>query len=121
MGSQYRSGIYFTKEEQRVTALAAKEKEQLKYHDPMVTEIMPAKIWYPAEEYHQRYLQKGQKGATKRILRACKLDMCQYLSLRRPMCKSWKPESYLMLRVINFPFIRDVLFGLSQGITLHLL
>lgn len=65
LGSQYRSGIYFHNEGQRVMALSSKENEQLKYLSPIVTEILPAKQWFRAEEYHQRYLEKGGQCARR--------------------------------------------------------
>lgn len=63
IGSQYRSGIYYHDEIQRDIAVESKETEQTKYHNPIVTEILPAKKWYPAEEYHQRYLEKNGQCA----------------------------------------------------------
>lgn len=64
VGSQYRSGIYVHNENQYKIALASKENEQTKYLNPIVTEILPEKEWYPAEEYHQRYLEKNGQCAT---------------------------------------------------------
>ncbi len=63
VGSQYRSGIYYHTPIQKLIAFESKEKEQEKYNDPIVTEILPAKEWYPAEAYHQRYLEKGGQCA----------------------------------------------------------
>eukprot|EP00607_Mallomonas_marina_P009458 CAMPEP_0182421826 /NCGR_PEP_ID=MMETSP1167-20130531/7335_1 /TAXON_ID=2988 /ORGANISM="Mallomonas Sp, Strain CCMP3275" /LENGTH=181 /DNA_ID=CAMNT_0024599341 /DNA_START=60 /DNA_END=606 /DNA_ORIENTATION=- len=57
-GTQYRSGIYYHNNEQKELATASAEKEQKKYADPIVTEILPAAEWYPAEAYHQQYLKK---------------------------------------------------------------
>lgn len=59
VGTQYRSGIYYESESQRVAAFAAKKRAQSKYETPVVTEILPSKTWYAAEEYHQKYLEKG--------------------------------------------------------------
>ena len=35
------------------------EKQQQKLSDKIVTEVLPATTWYPAEDYHQQYLSKG--------------------------------------------------------------
>ena len=70
VGTQYRSGIYYHTEAQRIAALNSKDKEQLKYDSPIVTEILPSKKWYPAENYHHQYLQKGGQCAKKGDLTA---------------------------------------------------
>ena len=61
VGKQYRSVIFYYTEEQKKKALASKEQVQKKFSRPIVTEILPAPTFYPAEEYHQEYLAK--KGA----------------------------------------------------------
>lgn len=63
VGSQYRSGIYYHNEIQMNIAISSKEKEQSKYSNSIVTEILPAKEWFPAEGYHQHYLAKGGQSA----------------------------------------------------------
>jgi peptide-methionine (S)-S-oxide reductase len=62
MGTQYRSGIYFYTPEQEQLALESKEEVQKTLSRPIVTEILPAKKFYRAEEYHQQYLAKGGRG-----------------------------------------------------------
>jgi peptide-methionine (S)-S-oxide reductase len=59
-GSQYRSVIFFHTPEQEAAARASKEALQQsgQYRRPVVTEIVPAVPFYPAEDYHQRYLEK---------------------------------------------------------------
>ena len=59
-GSQYRSVIFYHNEEQKIAALDSKKKleESGKYKKKIVTEIVPALEFYPAEEYHQRYFEK---------------------------------------------------------------
>jgi peptide-methionine (S)-S-oxide reductase len=57
-GTQYRTAIFFHTPEQEETAIASREREQANYRDPIVTEITPAGPFYPAEDYHQRYLEK---------------------------------------------------------------
>lgn len=60
IGTQYRSAIFFGSPEQERQARASKENMQSsgKFRRPIVTEISPASIFYPAEEYHQKYLAK---------------------------------------------------------------
>lgn len=59
MGTQYRSGIYFYTPEQEKQALESKEKQEKILNKKIVSEILPAKKFYRAEEYHQQYLAKG--------------------------------------------------------------
>ena len=54
-GSQYRSAIYYTTEEQHKIAEASKAEVQKKWKDPIATEIAPLKKFYPAEDYHQNF------------------------------------------------------------------
>jgi peptide-methionine (S)-S-oxide reductase len=60
VGSQYRSAIFVHSPEQEATAKLSKEKLQTsgKFARPIVTEIVPAKEFYVAEDYHQQYLEK---------------------------------------------------------------
>jgi peptide-methionine (S)-S-oxide reductase len=59
-GTQYRSAIFFHTPEQEGAAKASKEKLQKsgRFSRPIATEITPAGKFYPAEDYHQRYLEK---------------------------------------------------------------
>ncbi|CAI5470653.1 unnamed protein product [Closterium sp. Yama58-4] len=59
VGTQYRSGIYVFSPEQEEIAKKSLEARQAQIGRKIVTEIMPAKKWYPAESYHQQYLAKG--------------------------------------------------------------
>ncbi|MFA6149396.1 MAG: peptide-methionine (S)-S-oxide reductase MsrA [bacterium] len=60
-GNQYRSAIFYHSEEQRRAALQSKETlEKTKpFREPVVTAIVPAGEFYPAEEYHQHYYKKN--------------------------------------------------------------
>jgi peptide-methionine (S)-S-oxide reductase len=66
VGTQYRSGIYYTTEEQRRAAEASKEAYhralQARGLSPITTEILPAPEFYFAEDYHQQYLAKNPHG-----------------------------------------------------------
>ena len=60
IGTQYRSVIFFHDEEQRDAAASFKKKLAASgtYSEPLVTEIIPASAFYPAEDYHQHYYEK---------------------------------------------------------------
>ncbi|MDQ3751994.1 MAG: peptide-methionine (S)-S-oxide reductase MsrA [Actinomycetota bacterium] len=58
IGTQYRSAIFTHGPEQEVAARASKAKVQSRYRKSVATEIEPASTFNPAEEYHQRYLEK---------------------------------------------------------------
>jgi len=62
IGSQYRTGIYFTDEADVGIIKKVRDEEQKKYRDPIVTEILPLDYYYSAEEYHQDYLKKNPGG-----------------------------------------------------------
>lgn len=66
MGTQYRSGIYVTSDDQRALADASKESfgQALAKsgYGPVTTEILPAPPFYYAEDYHQQYLAKNPGG-----------------------------------------------------------
>lgn len=57
VGSQYRSAIFYHSPAQEQAAQASKKRwqESGRFTRPIVTEIVPAAIFYPAEEYHQKY------------------------------------------------------------------
>jgi peptide-methionine (S)-S-oxide reductase len=58
VGTQYRSVIFVHDEEQRAAAEASRERAQARIGRPVVTEIADAAPFWPAEDYHQRYLEK---------------------------------------------------------------
>ena len=63
VGTQYRSMIFTSTPEQQKLAEASKAEAQASFKRPIVTQILPAPEFYPAEEYHQRYLEKrGQRS-----------------------------------------------------------
>jgi methionine-S-sulfoxide reductase len=74
IGTQYRNGIYPHSEAQQEAAIAAIMREQAikqRFNSKVVTEVERAAVFWPAEKYHQRKLQKGgqsaEKGETKSI------------------------------------------------------
>ncbi|KAJ4790593.1 Peptide methionine sulfoxide reductase [Rhynchospora pubera] len=69
VGTQYRSGIYYYNEEQAKLAKESLEAKQKEITAKIVTEILPARKFYPAEEYHQQYLEKGGGSGNKQSAR----------------------------------------------------
>jgi methionine-S-sulfoxide reductase len=61
IGLSYQAAIFYSNEEEKKTAKASKEKlgKSGKFQKPIVTEILPAMNFYPAEEYHQKYYLKN--------------------------------------------------------------
>jgi peptide-methionine (S)-S-oxide reductase len=59
-GTQYRSAIFYHTPDQEAAARTSLErlKRTGRFHMLIVTEIVPAKEFYRAEEYHQRYFEK---------------------------------------------------------------
>lgn len=57
-GTQYRSAIFYTNEDQKQTALAYIDQlnKAHVFSRPIVTEVVPFKAFYPAEAYHQNFL-----------------------------------------------------------------
>ena len=62
IGSQYRTGIYYTDESDLPIIMKTFEEQKNNYDKPIVTEVEPLKVFYDAEEYHQRYLKKNPGG-----------------------------------------------------------
>lgn len=60
-GSQYRSAIFYATAKEKALAEASKAALQAsgRFSQPIVTEILPATTFYPAEAYHQDYYQKN--------------------------------------------------------------
>jgi peptide methionine sulfoxide reductase msrA/msrB len=71
VGSQYRSAIFVTSPAQRKIAEEAKvhAAKSGRWKNPIVTEIVDAGTWTPAESYHQDYLQKNPGGYTCHFMR----------------------------------------------------
>ena len=68
MEAQYRSAVFTHSPEQRAKALAERDRLQSsgELKGKIVTEIVPAGPFWPAEEYHQQYVEKGGFSACHR-------------------------------------------------------
>jgi peptide methionine sulfoxide reductase msrA/msrB len=60
-GSQYRSAIFYKTEEEKVKAESSRDalEKSGRFGRPIVTEILPASVFYDAEDYHQDYYRKS--------------------------------------------------------------
>jgi peptide-methionine (S)-S-oxide reductase len=58
VGTEYRSIAFYRteKEKQMIEAEIKRLTDAKKYHDPIVTEVIPFTKFYPAEKYHQEYI-----------------------------------------------------------------
>lgn len=62
VGTQYRSAIFTHSPEQDAGAAASLQAAQARFRQPIVTQVLPAPAFWPAEEYHQKYLLKRGVG-----------------------------------------------------------
>ena len=62
VGTQYRTGIYYTDEADKTIIENILAKEQTKHDKPIAIEVEPLRHFYEAEEYHQDYLEKNPGG-----------------------------------------------------------
>lgn len=71
-GTQYRSVIFYNSPKQKKTAeeVVREVNASGKWGAPVVTQVVEASTWYPAEDYHQDYLQKHPNGYTCHYLRS---------------------------------------------------
>ena len=64
IGTQYRSSIFYhTSEQEKIANQVRQELDDSKFQNKIVTEIVAASTFYPAEEYHQKYYQKIGGGS----------------------------------------------------------
>lgn len=82
-GSQYKSVIFVTSDEQAQIAKASKAELQKTYSAPLVTEIRPASTFWPAESYHQQFYKKNPRRY--RQVERGREQLQSYLNLRRKL------------------------------------
>lgn len=70
VGTQYRSVIFYHSEKQREAAEKSKSELESKgiYRDPIVTEIVPFKKFYVAEDYHKNYYEQNKNAGYCRFV-----------------------------------------------------
>jgi peptide methionine sulfoxide reductase msrA/msrB len=62
VGDQYRSAIFYIDDTQKEVAEQVLDELQPDYDGPIVTQIVSAGIFYPAEDYHQKYAERTGRG-----------------------------------------------------------
>ncbi|MDR0645843.1 MAG: peptide-methionine (S)-S-oxide reductase MsrA [Elusimicrobiota bacterium] len=62
IGTQYRTGVYYIDETDRMIIQKVFNEEAKKYDKPIAVELRPLQNYYSAEDYHQKYLNKNSGG-----------------------------------------------------------
>jgi peptide-methionine (S)-S-oxide reductase len=73
-GTSYRSIILFRDKKQELLAEKSKLEAQKDFHNPIVTEIVPLKKFYKAEDYHQEYFDNNSNAPYCQVVIAPKLE-----------------------------------------------
>ena len=74
VGTSYRSIILYRNEKQKLEAEKSKLAAQADFKNPIVTQIVPLKKFYPAEGYHQAYYDNNSNAGYCRVVIAPKLE-----------------------------------------------
>ena len=76
VGTQYRSAIFFhdAAQERAARAMIAELERARVFDDPVVTEVVPAGLWHPAEAYHHDYFARNPAQPYCRFVVAPKVD-----------------------------------------------
>lgn len=74
VGTSYRSIILYRDEKQKLIAEKSKLAAQTDFHNPIVTEIVPLKKFYKAEDYHQEYYDNNSSQGYCQVVIAPKLE-----------------------------------------------
>ena len=85
VGTQYRTGIYYADEHDRPVMERSLADLQKQYHKPIAIELNPLDNFYPAEDYHQSYLDKNPGGY-------CHIGADKFRKARRAVAV--RPENY---------------------------
>ncbi len=73
-GTSYRSIIFYRDEKQKLEAEKSKLAAQQDFKHPIVTEIVPLKKFYKAEDYHQEYYDNNSSAPYCQVVIAPKLE-----------------------------------------------
>jgi peptide-methionine (S)-S-oxide reductase len=84
-GTQYRSAVFYHSDEQQRVAqeVMAEFTRNAVYDDPIVTELNPLDVFYPAEEYHRDYFRRNPNQGYCRAVIAPKVSKARKLFFER--------------------------------------
>jgi peptide-methionine (S)-S-oxide reductase len=77
-GTSYRSIILYRSEKQKLLAEKSKLEAQKDFRNPIVTEIVPLKKFYKAEDYHQQYYDNNSSAGYCQVVIAPKLQKLEH-------------------------------------------
>jgi peptide-methionine (S)-S-oxide reductase len=83
-GTSYRSIILYRDKKQQLEAEQSKLAAQQNFRNPIVTEIVPLKKFYPAEDYHQKYYDNNTGAGYCRVVITPKLDKLESMKVIQP-------------------------------------
>lgn len=95
VGVQYRTGIYYRNETDKRIIINFINKKQGEYSQKIVTEVLPLNNFYPAEKYHQKYLEKNPTGY-------CHIDLTQLPNQKKQLEELLIKEDIMNLTPIEF-------------------
>lgn len=84
VGTSYRSIILYRDKKQQLEAEQSKMAAQQNFKNPIVTEIVPLKKFYPAEDYHQKYYDNNSNAPYCRAVIAPKLEKLEEKKVIQP-------------------------------------
>ena len=88
VGTQYRSIILYNNDAEKLAAEKSKADAQKNFRNPIVTEIVPLKKFYPAEKYHQNYYNDNPDAGYCRVVIKPKVEKIE------KKLKEEKPEKH---------------------------
>ena len=105
VGTQYRSAIFYSTSEQRkeIEMFIANLNTSSVYGDPIVTEVKPLTVFYPAESYHQNYYAQNSKTSYCEVIINPKLQKVQEQFAQ--LLKSTEKGSWVRVEKSPTPYV----------------
>lgn len=109
-GTRYRTGIYYTDDADLPAIRYVYDAQQREAGAPLAVELMRLKNWYPAEEYHQDYLDKNPQGY-------CHLPQALFSLSQGARCPMRKVRDYLEEKNIPYQiYFHPPLFTIAEAL-----